>query len=110
MKGQRQVELSRLREWRVWPGRDVTIAASVRDAAAKVDQQRRAAGGAGESWEALVPARVRERCQVVLVLKGVMTVRVRDAAARFEVDRWLRGGGESELVKRAGVRKVKVVL
>jgi len=39
-----------------------------------------------------------------------MTVKVRDAAARFEVDRWLRSGGESALAQRAGIRKVKVVL
>src|SRR5207237_491818 len=100
---ERQAALSHLRAWRVHPGRDVTIGASIKDAAARVDQLRKAASGAGASWEALVPARIRERCHVVLVLRGLMTVRVRDAAGRFEVDRWLRSGGEAELAKRAGI-------
>ncbi len=107
---ERHADLHRLREWRVGKDRDLTIGLSLRDAAAKVEEQRRAGRGAGESWEALVPARVRERCHVVLVLRGVMTVKVKDASARFEVDRWLRSGGETELVKRAGIRKVKVVV
>ncbi len=107
---ERHAQLRQLRQWRAARERDVSIGASIREATARVDEQRRAAGGAGESWEALVPARVRERCRVVLVLRGVMTVQVRDAAARFEVDRWLRSGGELELVKRAGIKRVKVVL
>jgi hypothetical protein len=107
---ERSADLSKLRAWRVRREYDTSIGASVRDAAARVEQQRRAGRGAGESWEQLVPARVRERCHVVLVQRGVLTVKVSDAAARFEVDRWLRAGGELELVKRAGIRKVRVVL
>ena len=106
---ERQPDLRQLRHWRVWRERDISIGDSIRQAAARVDEQRRAGRGAGASWEELVPARVRERCHVVLVLRGVMTVKVRDAAARFEVDRWLRSGGELELIRRAGIKKVKIV-
>jgi hypothetical protein len=106
---ERPTDLKQLRRWRIRREYDISIGASVRDAAARVDEQRKAGRGAGESWEQLVPERVRGRCHVVLVHRGVMTVKVRDAAARFEIDRWLRSGGELELVKRAGIKKVKIV-
>ena len=108
--GSLNFDLLRVRHWRVRRDRDTSIGASIRDAAAKVDEQRRAGRGTGESWVPLVPARVRARCHVVLVLGGVMTLKVHDAAACGEVDRWLRSGGELELVKRAGIKRVKVVL
>ena len=103
-----QVELKQLRNWRVWQDRDTTIAASLREATARIDEQRRASAGAGESWEALVPPRLRQRC-TILLHRGSLTVRARDAAARFEIDRWLRAGGEAALTRRAGIRKVKIV-
>jgi hypothetical protein len=105
----RPAQLKHLRQWRTRPDRDISITAALRDTAAKAEDLRRKSKGAGESWESLVPARVRGRCHVVLVRAGVMTVKARDAAARFEIDRWLRGGGEQELLKRAGIKRVKVV-
>jgi hypothetical protein len=106
---ERHAQLKHLRQWRTRPDRDISIAGTLRDAAANAESLRRKSKGAGESWDNLVPPRIRQRCQVLLVRAGVMTVKVRDAAARFEIDRWLRGGGEQELLRRAGIKRVKVV-
>lgn len=110
MPRERLASLENLRRWRNRPDRDVSIVQPLNQAAAAVEKLRRAAKGSGEAWESLVPPRVRQRCQVIQVQRGVMTVRVKDAAARFEVDRWLRGGGEQSLLRLSGVKRVRLVL
>jgi hypothetical protein len=105
-----RTDLTKLRNWRVRPDRDASIVGAVRDAAAAVDRQHRASRGGGEAWDSIVPPRIRQRCGDVQIHRGVLTVKVRDAATRFEIDRWLRSGGEAELSRRAGIRRIKIVL
>jgi hypothetical protein len=108
----RSVEsLERLRGFRNRPERDVTIGAMVKAAEREVKKQQRAVGGVGLAWDEVVPRTLAARCTVVGVSRGVLTVRTAGAATRFELDRFLRSGGEAELCRRAGVaiRKVKLV-
>ena len=44
------------------------------------------------------------------VARGVLQVRCQDASTRYELDRWLRAGGEHALVRAAGARVIKVKL
>ena len=77
----------------------------------EVKKRARAVGGIGVAWEVVAPDRVKEKCEVVSFSRGTLTVRVRDSAARFELDRWWRGGGERELCAagKVGIKKMKVV-
>src|SRR4051812_29541263 len=104
--------LERLRANRNWPERDLSVSGVVASQKKALAKQHRELAGLWAAWAAGVPARLVERTTVVGVSRGVLTVRVADAAARFELDRFLRSGGEIELVRRApiGVRKIKLVL
>ena len=104
----RPANLQQLRKWRTRPDRDLSIAGPVREAAAQAQQRHDAGQGAGQAWDELVPPRLRRRCTVLQLQRGILTVRIPDAAARFELDRWLRSGGEAALARR-GVKRVKSV-
>jgi hypothetical protein len=104
--------LERLRAGRNRPERDLSVSGIVASQKKALAKQHRELAGVWASWAAGVPARLLDRTTLVGVSRGVLTVRVADAAARFELDRFLRTGGEIDLVRRApiGVRKIKLVL
>jgi hypothetical protein len=60
----------------------------------------------------VVPETLRGRTALVGVSRGVLTVKVEDAGTKFELDRFLRSGGEAALVGRVpvGLRRVRLVL
>jgi hypothetical protein len=103
--------LEQLRQSRVRPARDLSIAATMGGIQKQLRQQARSVGGIGDAWVRLVPAGLLEQTSVVGVSRGVLTVRASTAAARFELDRWLKSGGEDALVKgaTATLSRVKVV-
>jgi hypothetical protein len=104
--------LRRLRELRNRPERDLSMAATVATAKQRVAKRHRDFAGVWAAWSAVVPARLAHATEIVGVSRGVLTVRAADTGVRFEIDRLLRSGGETELVRRApiGVRRVKLVL
>jgi hypothetical protein len=104
--------LDRLRESRVRPDRAVALGALVREASDEFRRAARRAGGAGAAWAEACPAALAARTAVDGVSRGVLTIHADDAPTRFEVDRWLRAGGEREVVRRcpATVRKIRVVI
>jgi len=71
-----------------------------------------AVGELNEAWDAVAPAELRARAGPKALSRGVLTIEADDHAARYLIDRWLRGGGETLLLARAGasVRRVRVVL
>lgn len=73
-------------------------------------KMRRAVGGAAEAWATIAPDDLRDSAAVVHVKRGVLTLRCRDAAARYRVTGWLRSGGERGLIAAGvGVNRVRVV-
>lgn len=65
----------------------------------------------GIAWDEVAPPQLAARSGVEkLTPGGILTIRCDDAAARFEIDRWLRAGGDAELRKqsRAGIRRIKL--
>lgn len=104
-------ELKRLRTLRAPRERDLTIAAAVKDAERDARKKARATGGIGAAWESAAPAALVSRALPVSLTRGVLTIRAADAAARFELDRWLRSGGEITLARAAGVaiKRTKIV-
>ena len=55
-----------------------------------------------------MPESIRERCTPLGVRAGVLSVRCDDASTGFELDRWLRSGGEIELIKAAPTMLTRV--
>jgi hypothetical protein len=104
-------DLHRLRQYRNLPERDLTLSAPLGELCRTLERQARSAGGMGEAWAATVPAHLAAGCQVVSFSRGVLTVRAADSAVRFQVDRFLRGGGEAALAQAAGtaLKRVRVL-
>ena len=54
---------------------------------------QRAVEAIGIAWERVVPANIRRSVEPVSHVRGVLTVRASDSAARYLFDQWLRAGG-----------------
>lgn len=104
-------DLRRLREFRNPRPRDLTITDAVRQVERETKKKVRSIGGVALAWETVVPPALRGRAAPVTLSRGVLTVRAADAAARFELDRFLRAGGDAALARAAGVaiKKIKIV-
>lgn len=104
--------LERLRQRRVKPARDVALTPIISDESRLLRRTQKALAGIAAAWDQSVPAELAGRTVLVSLARGVLTVRVRDAAARFALDRFLRNGGEQTLIHASStsVRKVKVVI
>ena len=104
--------LQRLREYRNRPERNLSMTAIVATTKQQVTKRHRDLAGIWAAWSAAVPARLVHATEIVGVSRGVLTIRAADTGVRFEIDRFLRSGGEAEVVRRApiGVRRVKLVL
>lgn len=94
----RQIE--RVRSLRARPGFDPAIAPAVEAEAAAARQAQRALGGFAEAWEAVIPAELALHTSIVSVRGGTASVHVDSAPVRYELDRFLRGGGEAALRAR----------
>ena len=107
MKDSHAAPLTKLRSWRVRPDKNCTIgrdvAAQVRDATA----QHKRATGAELAWETCAPEALRRGCTAASTGSGVLQLKARSAASRFQLDRWLKSGGEAAL-RSGGVRGVKL--
>jgi hypothetical protein len=106
-------ELARLRKHRGSKRRDLSIGEEVERVRKQAARRAGALGGLDEQWGELVP---RELAGVSrprrLTSGGVLTVQADDAAAMYELDQWLRGGGLAVLRGACGatLRSAKVVV
>jgi len=103
--------LERLRGHRNRADRAAGLGAETGAAAKAVKSRARVVGGVAAAWGVCVPDELRGACELVGCTNGVVTVRAADAAARYRLDRWLRGGGERVLreTAEAAVKRVRVV-
>jgi hypothetical protein len=76
----------------------------------EVRRMRRQLAGIAAAWAEVVPAPLSERVRLEGVTSGVLNVRAADAAVRFELDRFLRSGGERELLRRfpMAIRRIRI--
>lgn len=100
--------VERLRALRNHPAKELSLAPLIGDAADGYKRRMRNLGSLGAAWRDLAPPELVNTSELVGLARGVLTIRAADSAARFEIDRWLRGGGEIELVKRAAARLTRV--
>jgi hypothetical protein len=101
------VPLPRLRAIRNRPAPDLSITAEIDRLAADAARRRRAGTAASAAWAAVAPPRLGAAAQVALS-RGVLTLRCPDASTRYAIDRWLRTGGEAELIRRCGAAVTRV--
>lgn len=94
--------LDRLREIRPAPTRASAITEVIEQHRRLLKRVHRELGAVAEAWEDLVPSALRKRCSAIRLQGGVLDVAASDAAARYEFDRWLRGGGRNALADAAG--------
>ena len=87
-----------MREARVRPARDLSLAREMDRALREAAALRRSVGGCAAAWASVVPPELLARTALEGVTRGVLAVRVPNAAARFELDRFLRSGGQRRLV------------
>jgi hypothetical protein len=64
--------------------------------------EKRIAGSAA-LWERVCPPELIERTCVVGLQRGVLTIGVRDHSTRYVLDRMLRSGLETDLIRRSAV-------
>ena len=57
----------------------------------------RAESALAQAWSAAAPDALAERCELIGIKAGHAEIGVPDASTRYQADRWLRGGGLSEL-------------
>ena len=107
-----QHRLERFRAGRVARVADLDISAALSARTGEIVRRGRAVGGVGRAWGEVVPGDLAARVLDVRLRRDVVTVRVADAAARYELDRWLRSGGWTALINASPttIRRVKIVV
>ena len=95
---------------KVWA--DPTIAAAVHDAFEHAKHAHKAVGAAAIAVAQTLPSHIADKVEVVKLSRGVLTLGVPDSATRYVLDRLLRMGAESALLKRvpASVKAIKIVV
>jgi hypothetical protein len=102
--------LARLRAWRGPRSRDDSLRDEMARLARSVRTQSRATEGIGAVWTGAAPAELVAKVEVIGVRRGVLTLRPDCASTRYELDRWLRQGGEQKLMGLAPVTLTRVRL
>ena len=99
-----------LRANRTRKDRDVSLEGELGRLARQYEKSASGLGDVAEAWEALAEEGLRDLCRLKGLSRGVLTIAVEDASARYRVDRALRGGLRRELIRasRVTLRDVKV--
>ncbi|MDA0802141.1 MAG: DciA family protein [Planctomycetota bacterium] len=99
-----QYQLAQLQRWRGGTGRrePAPLSEEWKRIGAQVRRDHKRVGSVVEAWELCVPEALREHCRVDGYARGVLTVAVESAPARFELDRALRGGLDGRLRQLLG--------
>jgi len=92
--------LERVQTNRARPGRDLSIKGLIARTAADATRAQRRLGELAALWEEIVPAQISRHTAFTGLHRGVLAVAFDSSAAGFELDRFLRGGGEDELRRR----------
>lgn len=76
----------------------------------QLQRQRDRQAWAVEAFLERCPRELADRVAAISLRGGTLTIAPRDAASRYELDRWLRGGGEQEVVtaSRGPLQRVRL--
>lgn len=103
--------LDNLRRIRPGPRPVSTIQEAVAGFENSLARRHKSLGGVAAAWMSVVPPDLAGPAELVSMARGVLTIRVQDAPARFALDRFLRAGGEREVQRASPVtlKKIKLV-
>ncbi|MFG0252562.1 MAG: DciA family protein [Phycisphaerales bacterium JB038] len=78
----------------------------------ELERSYKRSGGFGKLWAELVPEHLATASTIQSYNRGVLSVVVRDAGSKYELDRLLRTGLEQQLRERAPatLKRVKLML
>lgn len=99
--------LERLREYRQWQPRDLSLAREVTAFASRAKKVDRTLSKLLEVWETVLPRELGESCRPVGIKAGSLDLACSSSAARYEFTRWLQEGGKQALSK-AGQNVLRV--
>lgn len=104
--------IARLRSLRIRPERDLSLTREFGAAQVELRRIRRGNRGVAQAWSEVVPTELACRTELKGVASGALTVSVADSATRYDLDRFLRSGGEAAVLRAciAGIRRIKVVM
>ncbi len=102
--------LERLRSRRTRPAAGAALSDDLQETSRRLARSQKKTSGLTAAWERVCPPELLERTSIEGFGRGVLRIRVPDAATRFALDRALRGGVERALITSspAGIRRVKV--
>jgi len=103
--------VEQLRAARVRPGRARDLSQDFAYLGARLTRNHRKLAAIRKAWLACCPPDLIASTAIVSMSRGVLTVGADDSAVRFELDRWLRTGGQNNLIAAGpALRKVKVIV
>jgi len=90
--------------------RDLTLTVPMASLAKEL-KSKMASAGVGVAFLKAAPSQVAAYTTVVGVRSGVLQLRPHNTATRYALDRWLRSGGESAMVRACptAISRVKLV-
>ncbi|MEM6458289.1 MAG: DciA family protein [Planctomycetota bacterium] len=106
-----QAALERLRDRRVRPDADLSLAFLPEQFRREVARPFKQLGDLARLWESRLPAEVAAGTRLESLQRGVLTVSVDTASRMYDLDRRLREGLEQELItshRGAAFRRVKL--
>lgn len=89
--------LSGLRAFRTPIPRDLGIADDVRAMKKTLERREAAIGVVARAWAKTIPHDIGAEAELVGVQRGVLSIRIRSAARRHALDRFLAAGGLARL-------------
>jgi hypothetical protein len=89
--------LDRLRSMRVRPDRAKNLQGDMTLHMKSIRKVSRAESAIQQAWIAAAPDAIAGRCRVIGMHSGRIEFAVQDSSSRYQTDRWLRGGGLTEL-------------
>lgn len=104
--------IERLRINRVRPDRAAPASSELQKIARNLRRDRVRLAGVGGAFLEHCPPRLAARAGIASLNHGVLTITADDSPTRFELDRWLRNGGDRLIISnsRAAIARVKVVV
>lgn len=93
-----QAHLDRLRNWRIWQDRDLSLNFLKSQFKQEVERPHKQLQSIIEVWERLIPDDLRSHTSLESLMRGVLRVGVDTSSHLYELDRLMRQGLETKII------------
>lgn len=104
-------KIEQLRQWRTRPERDFSMGFLKEQFKREVEKPCKQMSAMAELWTRLLPAAMVEHTRLESLSRGVLKVAVDSSGRLYELDRLLRGGLQTQLIKQhkgPAVRRIQL--